>query len=270
MSCAAKDRRSGGQNEGYIVGMLALVLASLLHLQLDTTARIRGAALSSYNGHPIAGVMISVPEVHKFAVTDSTGRFALTGLPSGRQAVRVSYEGRQTDEYTFSLESGRSKRIAVLLDLDAQDLNPVVVEARQPNLWRDLAGFYERRTAYRGFAHFFTREDIARARPARLSVLLTIEGIVTRCLRYQECRPTRWTRGTLCAVPVSVDGVAQHELDYDFLAVDDVAGIEVYRGVPPTDLSHSVVTTPGSSTWMGTGYPMAGASTCGLVEIWTR
>lgn len=250
--------------------MLALVLASLLHIQIDSTARVHGAAISSYNGSPIPGVTISLPAAHKFVVTDSTGRFALGGLPTGRQAVRVSYEGRQTEEYTFTFESNRNKRIAVLLDLDADDLNPIVVEARQPNLWRDLAGFYERRNAYRGFAHFYTREDIVHAHPARLSALLTLEGIVMRCVRYQECRPTRWTRETLCAVPVSVDGVAQHELDYDFLAIDDVAGVEVYRGVPPTDLSHSVVTTPGSSMWMGTGYPLAGTSTCGLVEIWTR
>jgi carboxypeptidase-like protein len=245
-------------------------LAGSLLGQADTTAAIRGAAISSYNGHPLAGVMISVPRVHRFTVTDEGGRFILGALPTGRQAIRVSYEGRETEEYTFSLEPGRSKRIAVLLDLDAVDLNPLVVEAREPNLWRDLAGFYERRNTYAGFARFFTREDIVRARSDRISGLLASEGIMTLCLRYQECRPTRWNRGMLCAVPVSVDGVAQHELDYDLLGIADVAAVEVYRGVPPTDLSHSVVSTPNSSTWMGTGFPAAGSGSCGLVEIWTR
>lgn len=253
-----------GGNRGS--SMIALVFASLLHLQVDTTARIRGTAISSYNGHPIAGVMVSAPEPHKFVVTDSTGQFVLDGLPSGRHSIRVSYESRATQDYVFSFESQRTKRIAVLLDLDADDLNPIVVEARQPNLWRDLAGFYERRRAYRGFAHFFTREDIDRSHLVRLSGLLTLDGIVTLC--YQECRPIRWNRGRLCAVPVSVDGVALHELDYDFIRVSDVAGVEVYRGAPPPDLNHSLISTPGSSTWMGTGYPAAGA--CGLVEIWTR
>ncbi|HLZ46514.1 MAG TPA: carboxypeptidase-like regulatory domain-containing protein [Gemmatimonadales bacterium] len=238
--------------------------------QVDTTAAIRGAAISSYNGQPIAGVLISAPAVHKFTVTDASGRFVLRGLPSGNHAIRVSYEGRETEEYTFSLDAGQSKRISVLLDPDAVDLNPLVVEAREPNLWRDLAGFYERRTTYSGFARFFTREDIDRSRVAKVSGLLMSEGIVTLCLRYQECHPTRWNRGTLCAVPVSVDGVAQHELDYDFLGIGDVAAVEVYRGVPPADLSHSVVSTPNSSTWEGTGYPAANSGSCGLVEIWTR
>src|SRR6266852_780495 len=178
----------------------------------DTSAHIRGAAISDFNGRPIAGVMISAPEVHKFVVTDSTGRFTLDGLPSGRRAIRVSYQGRETQDYVFTLQSERTKRIAVVLDVDAVDLNPLVVEARQANLWRDLAGFYERRQAYRGFAHFFTREEIGRMRQTKLSGLLTLEGIVTRC--YQECRPTRFRRGAFCAVPVSVDGVEYREMDY--------------------------------------------------------
>ncbi len=246
----------------------AAIFASSMNAQAlpDTSAHIRGAAISGFNGRPIAGVMISAPEVHKFVVTDSTGRFTLDGLPSGRRAIRVSYQGRETQDYVFTLQSERTKRIAVVLDVDAVDLNPLVVEARQANLWRDLAGFYERRQAYRGFAHFFTREEIGRMRQTKLSGLLTLEGIVTRC--YQECRPTRFRRGAFCAVPVSVDGVEYREMDYDLIEISDVAGVEVYRGVPPADLSRSLVPTPGSSTWMGTGRPAAGS--CGLVEIWTR
>src|SRR5881409_1931496 len=211
----------------------------------DTSARIRGAAISDFNGRPIAGVMISAPEVKKFVVTDSDGQFALAGLPAGKRSIRVSYEGRQTQDYVFTLQSQQTKQIAVVLDVDAEDLNPLVVEARQANIWRDLAGFYERRRTYGGFGHFFTREEITQMRPTRLSGLLTLEGIVTRC--YQDCRLTRVAHGAICPVPVSVDGVAYREVDYDQIQVSDVAGVEVYRGVPPADLSHSVLPTPGSS-----------------------
>jgi len=246
----------------------AAFFASSLQAQAlsDTSARIRGAAISSYNGLPIAGVMISAPEVRKFVVTDANGQFALAGLPTGRRSIRVSYEGRETHDYVFTLQGQRTKQIAVVLDVDAVNLDPLVVEARQANTWRDLAGFYERRREYRGFAHFFTREEITRMQPTRLSGLLTLEGIVTRC--YQDCRPTRFNRGKLCAVPVNVDGVAFREVDYDQIAVSDVAGVEVYRGVPPNDLDHSLVPSVGSSIWMGTGLSAAGS--CGLVEIWTR
>jgi hypothetical protein len=251
-----------------LAAVAAVVLVSPLQAQAlsDTSAGIRGSAISDFNGRPLAGVIISVPEVKKFAVTDSSGQFALAGLPAGKRSIRVSYEGRETEAFEFTLLGQQTKQIAVVLDVDAEDLNPLVVEALEPNIWRDLAGFYERRRTYGAFAHFFTREQITKMRPKRLSGLLTLEGIVTRC--YQDCRPTRFTRGKLCAVAVSVDGVALREMDYDQIAVSDVAGVEVYRGVPPTDLNHSLAPTVGSSIWMGSGLSAAGQ--CGLVEIWTR
>ena len=244
----------------------AAIVASALHLQVDTSAGIHGAVMSSFNGRPIAGVMIAALEGGKFTLTDAQGRFALTGLRSGRRTILISFDGRVTEDYLFSLEPQRSKRIAVLLDQDAEDLDPLVVEAQAPNLWRDLAGFYERRETYRGFAHFFTREEISHVRAAKLSGLLTIEGIVTRC--SIECRPTRLTRASLCLVPVSVNGVAMREVDYDQIDISSVAGVEVYRGVPPADLGRSLVPVAGASTWMGTGWSARGS--CGLVEIWTR
>jgi len=48
--------------------------------------------------------------------------------------------------------------------------------------------------------------------------------------------------------------------------VADVAGVEVYRSTPPTDLSAALATTPGSSVWTGS----QSSASCGLVMIWTR
>jgi len=244
----------------------AAFVASSLHVQVDTTAGIHGAVLSSFNGQPIAGVMVAALGGQKFTLSDEHGRFELTGLPTGRRAILISYDGRVTEDFLFSLEPQHSKRIAVLLDQDAEDLDPLVVEARAANLWRDLAGFYERRETYRGFAHFFTREEIGHLHAAKLSSLLTLEGIVMRC--SVECRPTRLNRGSLCLVPVSVNGVAQREPDFDRIDIADVAGVEVYRGVPPADLARSMLAETRTSTWMGTGRSAGGG--CGLVEIWTR
>ena len=245
-----------------------LVMATLVASShdVDTTAVLRGKASSSFNGRPLAGVMISVPAVQKWVVTDSTGTFRLTGLPAGLQRVRVSYEGRETGDFEFQLQSQRQKRIAVLLDVDAYDLNPLVVEVRGANYWRDLAGFYERRGWYRGFARFFTREEIAHVHPAKISSLLTMEGIATRC--FEMCMPTRFSRGTLCAVPINVNGLPWAEDNFDRIAVDEVAGVEVYRGEPPFGLSSASRVTPNSSIWANGGYPSSNA--CGLVMIWTR
>jgi len=242
------------------------VLASALPAQIDSTARMRGRASSSFNGLPIAGVMISVPAARRFAVTDSSGFFWLDGLPAGRQRIRVSYEGRETEDVAFSLHGHRTLRIAVLLDVDALDLHPVIVEARSANIWRDLAGFYERRDLYTGFARFFTREEIKRVRAGRISGVLTLEGIATRCSQW--CVPTRLSNGVLCAVPINVDGMPFQEVNYDEIAISDVAAVEIYRGVPPVGLDVPLPGPPGSSVWVGGGPPSVGS--CGLVLIWTR
>lgn len=242
----------------------AAVLASSLHSQIDSTARIRGRASSSFNGRPIAGAMIAA--ANRFVVTDSSGFFRLDGLPAGKQSIRVSYDGRVTEDYEFTLHEHRTQRIAVLLDVEELDLDPVIVEARQAEVWRDLAGFYERRDLYRGFARFFTREEIGRVKPAKISSLLTLEGIATRC--YQWCIPTRLNRGVLCAIPINVDGFPFQEVNYDDIPLADVAAVEIYRGVPPVGLNVPLPGPPGPSVWVGGGPPSAGS--CGLVVIWTR
>ena len=244
----------------------ALLAASAPLNQVDTTAGLRGRAASSFNGRPLAGVMISIPAAHKFIVTDSTGTFWIAGLPPGGQIVRIAYEGRETEEYEFFLRSAHTKTIAVLLDVDAVNLDPLVVEARQANTWRDLAGFYERKRWYGGFARFFTREEIDRIQPNKIGTVLALEGIAVRC--YAFCLPTRFSRGHLCVVPVNVNGLPWAEDNYDHIPITSVAAIEIYRGEPPYGLSPSLAVTPGSSVWMGGGFPSQ--NPCGLVLIWTR
>ncbi len=241
----------------------ASILPASLASQLDSVASIRGTASSSFDGHPLPGVMISVPAAHRFAVSDSAGRFELAGLPSGRQRIRVSYEGRNTEEYDFELRRGKAKRIVVLLDVAAVDLAPVVVEAQARDFSRNLAGFYDRRKWYGGFARFFTREDLERAHLPPLNAVLARDGIFVRCLS-RGCIPVRWSRGALCAVSVSVDGMPFWEQDYDRIAAAEVQAVEVYRnpfwGLP----SMPQIATAGPSWSFGA------LSTCGAVLIWTR
>lgn len=240
---------------GVLLWVLTGIAPISLHPQVDSTARISGTAASAFNGRPLPGVMISVPAVRRFTVTDSTGAFELRGLPPGRQRIRVAYEGRHTEEYEFLLRAGKAKKLAVVLDVGAVDLAPVVVEAQHRDWWRDLAGFYERRRRYGGFAHFYTAEDLGRWRPVTLSQLLAREGIVTHCTA-SGCLPARWTRGRLCPVAVSVDASPFWELDYDGIAIVDVQGVEVYRSAfmaPAADVG-----------------PAGPTGSCGSVQIWTR
>ena len=260
------------------------LLASTLQASDDSTSRIRGKAGSALNGRPLAGVTIAavehkkqegtdstVAEVQTSVVTDSSGLFSLDGLRAGKQAIRVTYAGRHIDD-SFTLSKNGTLRIAILLDPDREGLGATIVEARQPAVWRDLAGFYERRELYTGFARFITREEIDRIKPKRLSSVLTLEGISTRCGR-QWCVPTRLNNGVICAIPVNVDGMPNQEVNFDQIPVADVAAVEIYRGVPPTGLDVPLPGPPGPSIWVGGGAGGANGMAsggCGLVMIWTR
>jgi hypothetical protein len=79
----------------------AAILASFVQAQAlpDTSARIRGTAISSYNGRPIAGVMISAPRVafremdyDQIAVSDVAGVEVYRGwAPDCRRQARADW-----------------------------------------------------------------------------------------------------------------------------------------------------------------------------------
>jgi hypothetical protein len=213
----------------------------------------------------------TITEVKTSVVTDSTGLFSLEALGAGEQAIRVTYAGRHVDD-KFTLGENSTLRIVILLDSARADLGATIVEARQASAWRDLAGFYERREQFTGFARFITREEIDRIKPKHLGSLLTLEGISTRC-GSQWCVPTRLNNGVICAIPVNVDGMPNQEADFDKIAVVDVAAVEIYRGVPPVGLDVPLPGPPGPSIWVGGGAGGANGMAsggCGLVMIWTR
>jgi len=238
---------------GYL--FVAAVVPTSLSSQTDTTAAISGRAISAYNGKPLVGVMIAVPAVRKFVVSDSNGTFRLSGLPAGKQKIRVAYEGRQTEEYQFGLGHGRTKKLTVVLDVDAVDLAPVVVQTRFPNAdWQDLGGFYARRKIWGGWGHFYTREDIERLHLPSLQALLAREGIWSHCMG--TCPPS-YAGG--CSVRISVDAMPFMEEDYRNVPIDQVAGVEIYG----SSFAPFVITAQAFS-------PLEAQSACGSIAIWTR
>src|SRR5207253_9560165 len=121
------------------------------------SARLAGTVRSSINGLPIAGVMIAVRGTQVFDVTDSAGSFALGELPSGRQMIRILYQDSVSYEHQIRLTAGKTLTLSVLLDVDAIELAPIVVEAQTLRAERSLAGFYDRRK-WR-FGRLYTRQD---------------------------------------------------------------------------------------------------------------
>ncbi|OGX80810.1 iron dicitrate transporter [Hymenobacter lapidarius] len=94
----------------------ALLLLAALLLGIDARAQetLRGRVLAAGSSQPVAGGEVYVQSLARMVLTDSTGRFEMTGLAAGVQLVRVSALGYQpfsmevrlpADGFTFELTS---------------------------------------------------------------------------------------------------------------------------------------------------------------------
>src|SRR2546430_17027029 len=144
-----------------------------------TTARNVEAARPSTNGLPIPGVMVAVRGARAFGVSDSAGAFAVAGLPPGRQTVRILYGDSLTYDSDITLKRGKTLTLSVLLDVDAVELSPIVVEPRSLLAERTLAGFYERKKW--GFGRFYSLADLDRRRALSLRTFLIGSGVQGSC-----------------------------------------------------------------------------------------
>jgi hypothetical protein len=236
----------------YLTGLTAVALATApadAQMPRDSS-RLTGTVRNSFNGAPVAGVMVAIPALKVFHVTDSTGEFALAGLEPGRQRVRVAYAEQPAAAIDVDLPAGRSVVITVLVQVGAVQMQPIVVTGERADRRLDIAGFYERRRMIK--ARFFTEEQIEQRHPMALTHLLSGTGLFVQCAR-RGCRVVQRIAGRVCQVPIYVDGMWVPDYDLDWVPPQDVAGIEVYRGS---------ATTPSQFAIHSTG--------CGAVIIWTK
>jgi len=217
---------------------IALMLATPSStLAQQDSARIEGTARSALNGRPLAGVMVTVRDTRIFSVTDSTGTFALGGLPSGRRGVRIRYGDSLSYTQDVTLQRGKTLILAVLLDVSAVELAPVVVEAQSVAALRSLVAFYDRKRL--GFGRYYTPEELARRRGLRLTTLLLEAGVQVRC-RLALCVPVvvgpRLTGDPTCIPTLYLDGLPTFANDVNEFWADELAALEIYKragDVPP-------------------------------------
>lgn len=195
-------------------------------VQRDTTARIVGTARSSTNGLPIPGVMVAVRGARAFGVSDSAGAFAVAGLPPGRQTVRILYGDSLTYDSDVTLKRGKTLTLSVLLDVDAVELSPIVVEARSLLAERTLAGFYERKKW--GFGRYYSLADLDRRRALSLRTLLIESGVQVSC-RLGRCLPLGGGVARGCVMALFLDGMRLPSDDLETVWLDELAGVEVYK-----------------------------------------
>ena len=206
------------------------------------------------SGAPVVWARVSTAGL--LAISDTAGRFMLTGLPTGALTVAVRRLGFHPRDTALHLVSGRTDSLLVVLAFLPVELPEVTAEA-DAVLRARLAEFYRHRQG-NGAGDFFDRTQIEARRVSRLSDLLRrlpgVRIMIDRSGR-QYLRLTRTSGGRDCPPDYWIDGVRAAFMNVDDFPISDVEALELYHGpagVPPE--YNNRLGSPG----------------CGTIVIWTR
>ncbi len=218
---------------------------------IGDSASITGQLVGQETQDPIRGATVTVLGTSRATTTDSTGRFALTGLPPGAVLLEIRAVGYATGNWRITLRQGRVLNHVFELELLPYDLPGVTVAAKPRQAMRRFADFERRR--HSGMGHFITKEQIERAGPAQLiDILATVRGVEQVCLS-NDCVAKMVRSPPGCYPQYFLDGTESTPYFARNTPPQDVQGVEIYRGSSET---------PGEFIGSNSG--------CGVIAIWTK
>ena len=218
------------------------------------TTVLRGAARLSGtvrgpDGKPMQGARILVWGTGLEATTNSNGRFALNGLPSGTFSVEARSLGFEPSLRAVDLSIRQPASLNISLNERVHELSRIVVMGKPSRMPADLEGFVRR--AQNGMGHYIMASDNALKNAYAISdALRTTPGV--QVLPSGSFGHVILLRGG-CVPSVYVDGV---QMGDGYETVDDippqqVAGIEVYAGISEAPVQYQT-------------------NGCGVVLVWTK
>ncbi|MCU0624685.1 MAG: carboxypeptidase regulatory-like domain-containing protein [Gemmatimonadaceae bacterium] len=228
------------------------------------TATIRGRVIDSL-GRPVFGASVSEASSKTGTLTDSTGRFRLSGIEAGLAFVRVRKLGYLAEYFPVTTVAGKTATAVVQLKPAGQQLATVNVREDAFRANPRMQGYYERMK--KGGAIFIDRTEIVQRNATQLSeVLRGRNGIYV----YNQ-GPGRGSiiagrsfaiggsggQPGVCPLAFILDGVniplTQGVTIDQLVNVQDIRAMEVYNSGPavPGELAN-------------------GATNCGAVVVWTR
>ena len=199
---------------------------------LTGTATLTGV-VRGQGEQPLRDAHVTVDGARGSAVTDSLGRYSLTGLPAGTQVVEVRRIGYFVGRGDVDLRSGRT---AVW---DAQLSKFITLDSVRIIARKSMYPEFTRNKKSSPVGKFFDEDAIARRNAQRTSdILRTIPGlkVVPSPTGFGDVvvssRGAGWSAH--CAMSVVIDGVQGEDLN-DIVPAD-IGAMEVYVssiGAPP-------------------------------------
>ncbi|HEV8357071.1 MAG TPA: TonB-dependent receptor [Gemmatimonadales bacterium] len=111
---------------------MALFLSGLTAMLLVQTpqAAVVGTVRDESTGRPVAGALVSLPDLNRGTTTDETGRYSLTGVPPGPQHLSVRCFGYARRELHALVP--RSGALTINVSLHPQPYSLPALEVRSP------------------------------------------------------------------------------------------------------------------------------------------
>ncbi len=119
------NKQNQNMNRIIFVLLIMLVCTGIVAEPLTGDGTLTGKITDRHSGEALAGVVVSFPALSAGTVTDTDGRYSISGLPRRKTDVQVSYLGHKTIVAVIDLASVNEKNF-VLDESDAQ-INEVVV-----------------------------------------------------------------------------------------------------------------------------------------------
>ena len=217
---------------------------------IDAAGRIVGRVSEEGRPQGISAVDVRVVDAPTRALTDTGGRFVMSGVQPGLIEIELDRLGYATRRAYLVVQPGSTVQIDASMSTDAIPLAAIEVEVRSRRL--EFAGFYERAGgAGGGWGSQLTRQDVQNLVVDNLgSLFQRVVGVrVDRGGGVGGRTRALGRRG--CELAVYLNGMPMADFDLESISVDWLEGVEVYRGQSiPIQYAY-------------------GANGCGVVLIWT-
>ena len=203
-----------------LLAALPLVLAGPLHAQRTEAPpfEVGGRVLDAATQEPIADAVVRLTDAPVLAVTDSSGRFLLRGVPTGTHSWQISRIGYAA--WTEDVEVTEEDELTIRLLPQPEVLQGLVVVGDR---------FRDRRLASGMTSRVIERAEVARAAGGDLHAFLQVRlGVpLMRCGSQDLEKNCAWLRGNQVEIMVFIDEQRAS------------GGLSQLHGLPPFDV-HSI------------------------------
>jgi len=236
-----------------VVGLLAAALSAAggpRPARAQEPGSLTGRVVAFSDRAAIVGARVTVAGTGDTAVTDEEGLFRFRDLAGGSRVLHVEYLGMHARDIPVELDPRRPLSLEVALRVSVIPVAALLVSVDRGLPVNKLYDFYRRME--HGHGYFFTRADVLRRHPARVTdLLLSVPGIDVGEHRLGGSSVTMGRRKG-CVPEYYVDGTRAPRYDLDDLQPSDLAGLEIYRGNSEVPLEFKAF------------------ERCGAIIVWTR